>query len=38
MFRQILRGAVAGSAALMVSGLALAQDVTGAGASFPAPI
>jgi phosphate transport system substrate-binding protein len=29
---------MAGSAALLISGAALAQDVTGAGASFPAPV
>ena len=38
MLKTFLRGAVAGSAALLVCGAALAQDVTGAGASFPAPI
>ena len=38
MLKTFLRGAVAGSAALLLSGTALAQDVTGAGASFPAPI
>ncbi len=38
MLKTFLRGAVAGSAALMMSGVVLAQDVTGAGASFPAPI
>ena len=38
MLKQFLRGAVAGSAALLMSGLVLAQDVTGAGATFPAPL
>jgi len=38
MLKQFLRGAVAGSAALMMAGAVLAQDVTGAGASFPAPV
>ena len=38
MLKTFLRGAAAGSAALLVCGAALAQDVTGAGASFPAPI
>lgn len=38
MLKHFLRSAVAGSAALLMSGVALAQDVTGAGASFPAPI
>ena len=38
MLKQLLRGAVAGSAALMMAGAALAQDVTGAGATFPAPL
>ena len=38
MLNRFLRGAVAGSAALLISSLALAQDVTGAGASFPAPV
>ncbi|MBE2241789.1 MAG: phosphate ABC transporter substrate-binding protein PstS, partial [Burkholderiaceae bacterium] len=38
MLNRFLRGAAAGAAALLLSGAALAQDVTGAGASFPAPI
>lgn len=38
MSKFFLRGALAGSAALLITGVALAQDVTGAGASFPAPI
>lgn len=38
MLKLFIRGAVAGSAALSLSGMALAQDVTGAGATFPAPI
>ena len=38
MLKSFLLGAAAGSAALLMSGAALAQDVTGAGASFPAPI
>ena len=38
MLKQFLRGAVAGSAALLMSGMVLAQDVTGAGATFPAPL
>jgi phosphate transport system substrate-binding protein len=38
MLKQFIRGAVAGSAALMVAGAVMAQDVTGAGASFPAPV
>ncbi len=38
MFKSLLRGAVAGAAALTLSGAVLAQDVTGAGASFPAPV
>jgi phosphate transport system substrate-binding protein len=38
MLKQFLRGSVAGSAALMMVGSVLAQDVTGAGATFPAPL
>jgi phosphate transport system substrate-binding protein len=38
MLKQSLRGTVAGAAALMVAGTVLAQDVTGAGATFPAPL
>jgi phosphate transport system substrate-binding protein len=38
MLNRFLRGAAAGAAALLLSGAALAQDVTGAGASFPAPV
>ena len=38
MLKQFLRGSVAGSAALMMAGAVLAQDVTGAGATFPAPL
>ena len=38
MLKQFLRGSVAGSAALMMMGSVLAQDVTGAGATFPAPL
>ena len=38
MLKPFLRGAVAASVVWSLSGLVLAQDVTGAGASFPAPI
>ena len=38
MLNRFLRGAAAGAAAMLLSGAALAQDVTGAGATFPAPI
>ena len=38
MLKHFFRGATAAAVALAVSGMALAQDVTGAGASFPAPI
>jgi phosphate transport system substrate-binding protein len=38
MHNLLLRGAIAGSAALLVAGTVLAQDVTGAGATFPAPL
>ena len=38
MLKLFIRGTVAGSVACLMSGAALAQDVTGAGASFPAPI
>ena len=38
MLKLFIRGTVAGSVAWLMSGAALAQDVTGAGASFPAPI
>ena len=38
MWKHFFRGATAAAVALAVSGMALAQDVTGAGASFPAPI
>jgi phosphate transport system substrate-binding protein len=38
MLKQFLRGSVAGSAALVMVGSVLAQDVTGAGATFPAPL
>lgn len=38
MLNRFLRVAAAGGAALLLAGAALAQDVTGAGASFPAPV
>jgi len=38
MLKQVLRCSLAVSAVLLWSGAANAQDVTGAGASFPAPI
>ena len=38
MLTQVLRCSMVGSAALMMAGAVLAQDVTGAGATFPAPI
>jgi len=38
MLKVVIRPIWLGVAALMLSGAALAQDVTGAGASFPAPI
>ena len=38
MMKSNFRGAIAASALLLFSGAALAQDVTGAGATFPAPI
>jgi len=38
MLKQFLRGSVAASATLMMAGAVLAQDVTGAGATFPAPL
>jgi phosphate transport system substrate-binding protein len=38
MLKQILRGSAAASATLMMAGAVLAQDVTGAGATFPAPL
>ncbi len=38
MLNRFFRGAAAGTVAILLSGAALAQDVTGAGATFPAPI
>ncbi len=38
MLKKFLRDSVAGSAVLMMAGAVLAQDVTGAGATFPAPL
>jgi len=38
MSYQIVRGAALGASLTFAAGLALAQDVTGAGATFPAPI
>ena len=38
MLKVVIRPIWLGVAALMLSGAALAQDVTGAGASFPAPV
>ena len=38
MLKQVVRGALATSALVLLSTAALAQDVTGAGASFPAPV
>jgi len=38
MLKQVLRGSAVGSAALMMVGAVLAQDVTGAGATFPTPL
>ena len=38
MLKQFVRCSLAASAVLLWAGSAIAQDVTGAGASFPAPI
>ena len=38
MLKQLVRCSLAASAVLLWAGSAVAQDVTGAGASFPAPI
>lgn len=36
--RSILRGAALGAAAMLLGGVAQAADITGAGATFPAPV
>jgi len=36
--RSTLRGAVIGAAAMLLGGTAMAADITGAGATFPAPV
>ena len=38
MLHALIRGSAAASALLICTGAAVAQDVTGAGASFPAPV